>query len=1308
MVSAADQTRNQVLERRLARELRQVEALENQRDLTLDEGQKVLLDDRIGALWSSIEELKREIERAPAADDRLVTRPGFFRYFLDRYLPRLHAWLTIRVGVLSLPSEWQVLHNYLRTLRSAIAEDLRVKTYIEPAAKGLPPEAEKYTTKRTGFLTPVQQLIREIIGVSHGGDAQSARISALSRKSRLIRNIVQRVLKADEPLVLLGDPGTGKSMTLQQAAMLIAEREGKRLFPTVCLYIRLGEFQAEGPADSFSVWSYVKKAAPRDLRPFLDSLDALERLVIFFDGMDEMNRARYNEYTAALSVFAGSRKGTTKTLFSCRITDFTPRFQHNRLVLLPFNRVHIFRYLKGRLRFPLQIGGKRWSARQLAGRLAQGDLPMQADNPFVLWLLCNYLREEQDWPKSRVHLLGYYNQLNYRRKLGNAQENGEPHPAMEEAFQVWGRIAFAITERNQGAAMPASDIEGLLATHELPALRAGLLCGVLQESLELETQLLRFEHHRFQEYFTALYLSQGARVVSGNEWLEKLDAPRWQETLFNLVLMRGGREALAALEAAIAHSLSRLRRGQIREGSVEATREETLLADRVELTSRILQQAQQQSEEIPPLLRETFQQAAYWLADHGNPITKVKMLWTAKIVPGVDTFRLAREALASDVNWLRQQALIITAAASETVGTGALKEDLFHSFASGTYLNRLAGFVRVCAAVKSRRSWSVLLGGLLLNLVQLLAAYGLLATAHRATAPTFSAMMTLSSKTAQANYRKQLRQALREKDAKQAKTVRQAREQTVALYGRVNAIVFKSGQFLTSLWFLLLANGAILLTLLYVLRQFPGRQLLAMQGVGYFCLLLPFLWWPIWLGDGSSLLVLFFFAVISAIPLACAFIWLLTLAVHGVTLGMFAACGYNWMGSNPKRRMLLEAMWQNCGYRAFGIFTAIYSLGVLIMCLPVFVVLGLASIDWKLVVQTAGLFPGWPQAVNGAVSATIYAQILGCLARVVWGLRRREQGARLLEALVRWTGVCLGTALLVISIWGLTSIDRQAILELLMTVCFLVPFLPPRANLVVSLALYAEVVGCLLSLLAGLRQRRHKRDRALEFLARWTGACLGVMVVIFVTWYISAFNWLAVVQFIESTFAVFPQLPSLVNIVISGVLYAEIVGVVASIVRVSRRRYRVPLDLRFFLRWTAVCSGLGAATFVAWGIYRYSAYLARSFAVILLLAVAAVWFLLFGRLMRGVGPALALYLLGPIGRASYDRTTWIQQLAKLDPPAQAALLRRTMPDAVNLQAHQFLALLQEAETSVQEEPAKSAYWAKRYQIEQIVRQEKVG
>jgi effector-associated domain 9 (EAD9)-containing protein len=69
VAGAAQGSRRKILGTRLQRKLKQVEALENQRDLTLDDGQKVILEEKAQALWVEIGGLEAELAA-------ITARPG--------------------------------------------------------------------------------------------------------------------------------------------------------------------------------------------------------------------------------------------------------------------------------------------------------------------------------------------------------------------------------------------------------------------------------------------------------------------------------------------------------------------------------------------------------------------------------------------------------------------------------------------------------------------------------------------------------------------------------------------------------------------------------------------------------------------------------------------------------------------------------------------------------------------------------------------------------------------------------------------------------------------------------------------------------------------------------------------------------------------------------------------------------------------------------------------------------------------------------------------------------------------------------
>jgi Effector-associated domain 9 len=61
VAGAAQGSKRMILGRRVQRQLKQVEALENQKDLTLDDGQKVILEEKAQALWAEIADLENEL-----------------------------------------------------------------------------------------------------------------------------------------------------------------------------------------------------------------------------------------------------------------------------------------------------------------------------------------------------------------------------------------------------------------------------------------------------------------------------------------------------------------------------------------------------------------------------------------------------------------------------------------------------------------------------------------------------------------------------------------------------------------------------------------------------------------------------------------------------------------------------------------------------------------------------------------------------------------------------------------------------------------------------------------------------------------------------------------------------------------------------------------------------------------------------------------------------------------------------------------------------------------------------------------------
>jgi hypothetical protein len=723
--------------------------------------------------------IKRILEEE-IADKYLNHQEGVPDYPRMKWFFGFYRFLA-HLGIAPEPSGLMEIRKYLRELHSQTKNDMREKTYLPLSGKKIPSTGPLVNElNKDPFVSPIHQVILKILGKSKGGDSASAQISAVSRQSRMVRNILRLINNSEDPLILLGDPGSGKTMTLQQAVMTVAKKESRRIFPHVPIYVRLGEFHIEGKkVTAEDVWEYVKQSASHSIRNRIDELEATQRLVIFFDGMDEMSREHYSEHTEALSVFAGSTNA--KTLFSCRITDFSPAFIYQRLVLLPFNKNQVAEYLDKYITyFPIKIDGQYWKRSELARHLIRGELPIEANNPFVLWLLCFYLLEKKTWPVSRVEMLRFYNEQNYKRKNLERPEGEPPFPDMNSAFRDWARFAYTITERNRGPAIPVQLLQegnDPEKTHEM--ILTGKKCGVLIESRDkYEEHLVRFEHHRFQEFFAALYIHENKPPI---DWLNKLDAPRWQETMLNLILL-GEADNIVHTFATTIEDQTGICQAEIAE--IERRREEyihlegkkwekeleelddlyeleeelidesqsdqeekkeelkepelilpyeheSVLADRVELSSRILHQIGSGFQKVRDTIMPIFKKAVGFLADYGSPITQVKMMRACQNVPGMDFIDALKKPLNSTIHWVRNQALILigsSQAGARAVGAD-LPTEIGLDLANGVFPLRMSAYWKAARSAGNRGYWWSLVVGVscyLANMLILLAASGLL------------------------------------------------------------------------------------------------------------------------------------------------------------------------------------------------------------------------------------------------------------------------------------------------------------------------------------------------------------------------------------------------------------------------------------------------------------------------------------------------------------------------------------------------------------------------------------------------------
>jgi S1-C subfamily serine protease len=618
----------------------------------------------------------------------------------------------------------------------------------------------------------IRHLLKLLSGISSGGDQASAQLASISRRSKIVRDAVRTLMDAKRPVILLGEPGSGKSMTLREVARESVLRRCRGPRPPVIVFARLAAYTSVDDAGGAGdVTDFIRQQIPPAFKAVRDAVPLLiaeGRLVVVFDGMDEMERKHYSARIAALSRFATDHDEAVHTLFSCRINDFTPDFRHHQLVLLPFGPWQVTEFVRRNVDLPMPVGETTYTrhtdlVRDLRKQTGLADL---ITNPLMLFLTCRYLHTEQQWPLTRAGLFSSYIHQHLRKMAADGRlEFGDGEP--ESLLDGWARIAIDLLRHKRGDAAITSFTEDDPTFDRV--IEVGKRAGVLQADADDETRI-RFAHHRFQEYFAARFMARpgGEKNI---DWDHGLDLPAWQETLLNLASMNPECRALEVLDASLEAPIATMaaeylavpqpeeeneeaeddedrvlteedhldhdegetdheddeddedddddedhsRRdaalirvfGSVRAGQWPvAAHPERLWADRIVLASHVVREAALQQTELPMKFESTFHRALRMVATAGRPTSQVKMLWAWKNAPGENVTEALAKPLASPIGWVRDQAILLIASVSRADFSRNFGVDLSVDFAGERVLRRLPTYLR--AGRSSGWKWTAL------------------------------------------------------------------------------------------------------------------------------------------------------------------------------------------------------------------------------------------------------------------------------------------------------------------------------------------------------------------------------------------------------------------------------------------------------------------------------------------------------------------------------------------------------------------------------------------------------------------------
>lgn len=307
-------------------------------------------------------------------------------------------------------------------------------------------------------------------------------------------NNIQEVVKKHSHIILLGDPGSGKTVTVWKLAVDYAKKalNHYEFQSPIPVLLELGQYDG---SIKFYDWLLLRgKRIPN----FPERLKA-GSLLFLLDGLNEMPKAKFSESIKELRNFI-EENNSSKFVVTCRRHDYDESLGLQQVEIESLDKEHIKLFI---LNYFKDNDKTRKLFSILMSDIKLTELASNALNLKLIVSLYNSLGDK--FPRNRSKLLhGFIGALYTREKSRKTSQTFSE----KELLKVLGKLAFTIhDEIGKG-----TSVEKNWATKHIspsfPALPLNDILDFAQNMGVLETDelTLHFQHQLMQEYFVATEL----------------------------------------------------------------------------------------------------------------------------------------------------------------------------------------------------------------------------------------------------------------------------------------------------------------------------------------------------------------------------------------------------------------------------------------------------------------------------------------------------------------------------------------------------------------------------------------------------------------------------------------------------------------------------------------------------------------------------------------------------------------------------------------------------------------------------------
>lgn len=331
---------------------------------------------------------------------------------------------------------------------------------------------------------------------------------------------IAEAMQSHGAFVILGDPGAGKTTTMQKIAFDHACGRLQKHENRLPLFVRLSQ-QGERDPYSFLQVEWERRTGI----PFGQVLKE-GRILILADGINEIPREKRNERLNAWMLFEQQHRGANQLIFSGREKDYDNQLNLPRVLVEPLDEEHVHEFLQ------------KHKAEGLAELLddPSSRLDEMARNPLNLFVLVMvYLRGGRN-----LQTLANRGKLFESFTLALMAHEQLWHPdalSVDAKVDIFARLAYEMQKQGIGTTFAMEIAKNAFPKQTIvmgeqvqidpdSVLRFGRGAAILDP---ITLPDVRFYHHLLQEYFAARDLLR--RFNTGEDLSALWKSPRTQEEM---------------------------------------------------------------------------------------------------------------------------------------------------------------------------------------------------------------------------------------------------------------------------------------------------------------------------------------------------------------------------------------------------------------------------------------------------------------------------------------------------------------------------------------------------------------------------------------------------------------------------------------------------------------------------------------------------------------------------------------------------------------------------------------------------------